>query len=292
MAQAQLVCVALVILNLLVRAWRARWLLAGARHPVSLGEAVVLNAIGDAAAAVTPLRLGAEPARFAEMLRARVPAGAALLVIGIEVVVAWIVIGATGAALAFTLAPAWWREVAPTVAAGARAAWPWVLVVALASLAAWWASRRARPMHMGVRRPGRRMRAILRRIPAWPLIAAFPLTLLDVASRVAVLPVLAAALPTPPPLGPVVFGSFALLYSQFFLPTPSGAGAVELGFLGGMGGARGGELLLSWRVYTTAIPAVLGIALALPIYGRTAARFVESRWSAWRRAPGTTRRSR
>jgi hypothetical protein len=38
--------------------------------------------------------------------------------------------------------------------------------------------------------------------------------------------VLALTLPDPPPMGPLALGSFALLYSQLVLPTPSGAGAV------------------------------------------------------------------
>lgn len=278
MVWAQVICAGLVVANLLVRAWRVQWLLRGVRHPVGLGEAVMMNAIGDAAAAVTPLRLGAEPARLAEMLRVHVPAGAALLVIGIEVLAAWVVIGVSGAALAWAFAPAWWRTVAPQLAAGARAAWPWVALVVLASVAASWAARHVRPPRGHARRPVRRMRVFFRRLPAWPIAAAVPLTLVDVATRVAILPVLAAALPSGPPLGPVIFGSFTLLYSQFVLPTPSGAGAVELGFLGGLAGARGGELLLAWRLYTTILPAALGIALAVPVYGRPALRLAR----AWR----------
>ena len=67
------------------------------------------------------------------------------------------------------------------------------------------------------------------------------------------LPVLVLTLPSPPPLGPMIFGSFALLYSQMVLPTPSGAGVVELGFLGGAAGQLGegqGWILLAWRFYT------------------------------------------
>ena len=78
-----------------------------------------------------------------------------------------------------------------------------------------------------------------RRMPRWPLVASLPLSFLNLATRVAILPVLAATLPQPPELGPMVLGSFALLYSQLILPTPSGAGAVELGFLGGAAGDLG-----------------------------------------------------
>ena len=68
----------------------------------------------------------------------------------------------------------------------------------------------------------------------------------------------------------MALGSFALLYSQLVLPTPSGAGAVELGFLGGAAGDLGqneGWLLLAWRFYTNGLGLFLGVWLALSIYG-------------------------
>ena len=61
-----------------------------------------------------------------------------------------------------------------------------------------------------------------------------------------------------------------------------GAGAVELGFLGGAAGDLGAEqgwLLLAWRVYTNGIGVVLGVALAAHIYGWPALRQLVGRWS-------------
>jgi hypothetical protein len=98
---------------------------------------------------------------------------------------------------------------------------------------------------------------------------------------VAVLPVLALTLPASPELGPLVLGSFALLYSQLVLPTPSGAGAVELGFLGGAAGDLGsgaGWLLLAWRFYTNGVGVLLGIALAAHAFGWPALRRLARRW--------------
>ncbi|HXE58976.1 MAG TPA: hypothetical protein VNK43_13330, partial [Gemmatimonadales bacterium] len=119
------------------------------------------------------------------------------------------------------------------------------------------------------------IRAYWRRMPLWPLLASAPLSLVNVVTRVAILPVLAATLPEPPPVGPTALGSFALLYSQLVLPTPSGAGAVELGFLGGAAGDLGGAeraLLLAWRFYTTGLGALLGLAIAARVYGRDLVR--------------------
>jgi uncharacterized membrane protein YbhN (UPF0104 family) len=112
-------------------------------------------------------------------------------------------------------------------------------------------------------------------MPRWPLLASVPMSLVNLITRVAILPVLALTLPNPPALGPMIVGSFALLYSQLLLPTPSGAGAVELGFLGGAAGDLGAEqgwLLLAWRFYTSGIGVVLGVWLAARIYGWPALR--------------------
>jgi uncharacterized membrane protein YbhN (UPF0104 family) len=121
-----------------------------------------------------------------------------------------------------------------------------------------------------------------RRMPVWPLVASLPLSFLNLATRVAILPVLASTLPDPPELGPMVLGSFALLYSQMLLPTPSGAGAVELGFLGGAAGDLGGRsgwLLLAWRFYTNGVGILLGVGLAAHAYGWPALRRLARRWS-------------
>jgi uncharacterized membrane protein YbhN (UPF0104 family) len=97
-----------------------------------------------------------------------------------------------------------------------------------------------------------------------------PLSLVNLVARVAILPVLALTLTSPPALGPMALGSFALLYSQLVLPTPAGAGPVELGFLGGAAGDLGageGWLLLAWRFYTSGIGVLLGVLIAARIYG-------------------------
>ena len=150
------------------------------------------------------------------------------------------------------------------------------LVVVLASVVAWrYARRVTSPVAHQLRRPVRRARVYWRRMPRWPLLASIPLSAINLATRVAILPILALTLPEPPPMGPMLLGSFALLYSQLVLPTPSGAGAVELGFLGGAAGDLGehqGWLLLAWRFYTNGVGVALGIWLAAQIYGWPALR--------------------
>ena len=89
----------------------------------------------------------------------------------------------------------------------------------------------------------------------------------------AILPVLALTLPFPPPMGPLTFGSFALLYAQILVPTPSGAGVIDLGFVGGAVGDLGEHhrrLLLIWRIYTTAAVVAIGVVVAVRVYGAAA----------------------
>ncbi|MDQ3138933.1 MAG: flippase-like domain-containing protein, partial [Gemmatimonadota bacterium] len=135
--QAHLLCVALVAADLLARAWRIQWIVQGLGHRISLRESVVLNAFGDAACAVTPLRLGGEPARLAGMLRSRVPAPAAFVAISLEVLAAWPVIIVAAGWLAWQHAPAWWEVAGSRLAASAVSGWPWVLAVVVVSVLAW-----------------------------------------------------------------------------------------------------------------------------------------------------------
>jgi uncharacterized membrane protein YbhN (UPF0104 family) len=282
--QAHLICLGLVGADLLARAWRIQWLVRGLGQRITLWDSFVLNAFGDAACALTPLRLGGEPARLAGMLRSRVPAPAAFVAISLEVLAAWPVIIVAAGWLAWRYAPEWWNEAGPRLSAAAMTAWPWVLAVVVLSALAWRSARQkvASPAARQLRRPVRRAMVYWRRMPRWPLVASVPMSLINLGTRVAILPVLALTLPSPPPMGPLALGSFALLYSQLVLPTPSGAGAVELGFLGGAAGDLGaddGWLLLTWRLYTNGIGVVLGVALAARIYGWPALRQLAGWWS-------------
>jgi uncharacterized membrane protein YbhN (UPF0104 family) len=269
--EAHLICIGLVAADLIARVWRIQWIVQGLGHRMTAKDTFALNAFGDAACALTPLRLGGEPARLAGMLRSGVPAPAAFVGISLEVLAAWPVIILVVAWLAWQYAPAWWISIGPRLSNAAQEAWPWVALVALASLIVWYYARRvASPITRQVERPIRRLLVYWRRMPRWPLLASIPLSFINLATRVAILPVLALTLAHPPALGPMLLGSFALLYSQLVLPTPSGAGAVELGFLGGAAGDLGndqGWLLLAWRFYTSGVGVVLGVWLAVQIYG-------------------------
>jgi uncharacterized membrane protein YbhN (UPF0104 family) len=274
--EAHTICLGLVAADLLARAWRIQWIVRGLGRRITVKDAFVLNAFGDAACALTPMRIGGEPARLAGMLRSGVPATAAFVGISFEVLAAWPVIIVAAGWLIWRYAPEWWLSVGPGLSAAAERAWPWVVLALVVSAVAWTYARRvSSPVTRQLRRPVRRILVYWRKMPAWPLLASMPLSLINLVTRVAILPVLALTLTDPPALGPMALGSFALLYSQMILPTPSGAGPVELGFLGGAAGNLGdgqGWLLLAWRFYTSGIGVLLGVGFAASIYGWPALR--------------------
>jgi uncharacterized membrane protein YbhN (UPF0104 family) len=238
---------------------------------MSFGDAFIANVFGDAACALTPLRIGGEPARLAGMLRAAVPATASFVAISIEIIAAWPIIILSAAWLAWAFAPEWWSIAEPGLRETFAEAWPWVVLIAVVSVVAWWLARRAiRMIGHRVRRPLKRVLVYWRRMPRWPIAASLPCTLVNVVARTAILPILALTLPVPPDLGPTALGAFALLYSQLILPTPSGVGAVDLGFLAGAAGDLGdggATLLLLWRFYTSGFGIVLGLWFAARVYG-------------------------
>jgi uncharacterized protein (TIRG00374 family) len=273
--EAHLICLVLVATDLLARAWRIQWIMAGLKLNLTLKDAFVLNTFGDAANSLTPLRIGGEPARLAGMLRTGVPMTAAVLGITLEAVVSRLMLAAAVVWLAWQFAPAWWVSVGPQLRSSAHAVWPWIVLLLLAGALFWWYTRRVvSPMTRRMRRSMTRVRVYWRRMPRWPLAVAMPLSLVGIAARVALLPVLALSLAAPPSISLLIFGSFTLLYSQMVLPTPSGAGVVDLGFMAGAAGelTGNGSLLLAWRFYSTGLGVLLGVYFAAKIYGWPALR--------------------
>lgn len=276
MLWANVVCVLLVGVELVARTWRIQWLLRGTGHHITFVDGLVLNAAGDVGAAVTPNRIGAEPPRVGGMLLSGVPASAAIVAIAVEAAAMWPVNIVIALGLALAYAPAWWRTAGPALEDTFADWWRWALGVACVGVLAWLAVRRFAPALVHTFRSGARAAwDMVRKMPAWTIAMAMVMTALSVCARVAILPVLALTLPHPPPLGPTCFASFVLIFAQNVLPLPSGAGVVELGFLGGAAGNLGAgykTLLLLWRFYSTIVLVIAGIGLATWRYGPHAIR--------------------
>jgi uncharacterized membrane protein YbhN (UPF0104 family) len=279
---AHIAALLLVIADLLARSLRIQWLLRGVGQRITFKQGFLINIFADAGSAVTPLRLGGEPARIAMMLRSGVSAPAAFVAISYEMIVSWPVLILMGGVLGWRYAPGWWAAAGPALVANARRAWPWLAAVVVLSVLTWLLVRRrvSSPAVRQVRRPLRRAAVYWRRMPAWPILASIPLTMVNIVTRVGILVVLARALPNAPALPTLWVGSFALIYSQLVLPTPSGAGAVELGFLAGAAGDLGPSVhwvLLAWRFYTSGLAVVLGAWAAIHIYGWDVVRLLRRR---------------
>jgi uncharacterized membrane protein YbhN (UPF0104 family) len=275
--EAHAIALALVVADIVARGLRLQWLLRGAGQRIPLWESVVVNAFGDAAAALTPLRIGGQPARFVGLLHAGVRGRTVLAVLAVEAVVTYGVVLVGGLVLALRFAPEWWAAAGPQLAAASRRLAPWIAgVVAVSIVVVLLVRPRSTRPKGGRGGPLAWLGGALgaaRGIRAWPIAAAVPLSVVNVFGRVLVLPVLVLAAGSGAGFGAVTMGSFALLYSQLFLPTPSGAGAVELGFLAGAAGDLGEpqrRLLFFWRLYTAILPVAFGIAVSLPKYGRAA----------------------
>jgi hypothetical protein len=270
-------CLVLVSADLAARAFRIRWYLRGLGAQLTPADAFVATAWGDAAAGLTPLRFGGEAAKFAGLMRAGVRPPLAVLALGLEALITYPLVAAFGAGLAWCFAPQWWQTAGPALARGLTAGWPWLLGAGAALVACAWLGLRWRRAIGPVPDSGAGVREMVRRVPAGPLWAGIVCSLYNVVARTLVLPLLACTLPGHPPLGVLLLGSFALLYSQLLLPTPAGVGAVEFGFFTGVAGdlgAGGGSLLLAWRFYTVGLGALIGAALAIRVVGWAALRRV------------------
>jgi uncharacterized membrane protein YbhN (UPF0104 family) len=272
-----------MVADAVARAWRLVWLVRGVGERLTFRQAVVVNAIGDGAAALTPGRVGGEPSRLAGLHHAKVPLEAGLVVVSFEVLAAWPVIILFAAALAWRYAPEWIVTVAPPFLAALGALWPWLILVGVASIGVIVLARRsASPWLHRLKKPAIRLSRYWKRMTPGPLLASIPMTLINLTTRTAILPVLAMTVPDPPALGPMLLGSFALLYSQLILPTPAGAGGVELGFLAGAAGQFGPQetaLLLWWRFWTTGFGVLFGGFFLIRLFGWSGVRRL------WRRGP-------
>ncbi len=260
--------VGLVVLDTAVRAWRIRLLLPRSQRP-SVWRAVAVNAYGDAASAITPARFGGDPARFLGFRRSGVDSTAAVVALGVEALIDWVLLIVASGVLAVAfggLAVRGAREALRSLTSAALL--PWLLLVlilvALSGLAAHW-YRKRHPGQLGtsLKEAWGHVRSMRR----GTLAVAGALTAISMMAQVAILPLLLVPVMPAVNMGGAVLGSFTLLYGQLFLPTPAGVGGVELGFVVGLGPALApiaiARLLLAWRIYTIVLGALLGAVLFL-----------------------------
>src|SRR5213594_2437167 len=283
-----LLALALLALDCLVRAWRiqlATWT-AGAR--LSFNDAFRLNLYGEAASQLTPNRLGGEPARFLGLTESGLRPATGLVAIGVEVACEWPVFLLAAAALFVYYVPDW-RDAAGVWLHRHRAGeLVTIEVVALIVLLAVYLLQRLARSGMirhRVRRQWRVAWAHVRRAPRWVLGAGALLTMVSV-------PALAWGMPDRPPFSQMFFGALALIHAPLVVPLPSGGGGLEVAFLQGFAGDFGPHqvtTLLLWRFYTAVLLTALGVYQLVRTLGyRAAVELFKIGWGKTRGADTPT----
>lgn len=276
---AHALCAAAVALDLTLRAMKIRLSGASLGVPVSFGVAMRTGLAGDFAAAITPARSGAEPARYLVLAKAGITPAATFLLLFAELFLEMLalVIVTMGIALLF-------REPDTSLAwivglVGGYATF--VIGVGLTGvLLAWrrstgppprWARRiglnalRWRAIQRSLRRL-RSSAALVRDARIDYFLLGLLVSVLHVMARLAVLPIIVYSLGGEAALSKLVLWPLALFYGAVIAPVPGGGGVVEVGFKATLGGiipvALFGASLVWWRFYTFYLYILLGALAA------------------------------
>jgi uncharacterized membrane protein YbhN (UPF0104 family) len=274
---AHLLALALLALDCVVRAWRIQLAVWTAGGHVGFWESVRLNLYGEAAATLTPNRLGGEPARFLGLTEANVRPVTSLVAIGVEVAAMWPIVALIGASLLVYYVPDWQTEAVHWLRrhrARELVAIEFVALLVLGVIYLMQRLVRSGMIRHRVRRQWRVAWAHVRRAPLWVLGVGALLTGVSVAARVLVLHALALTLADPPSFGAMFFGALTLLHAPLLLPLPSGGGGVEVMFLSGFSGDFGEHavtMLILWRFYTALLLTLIGGYLLIRSVGYHAA---------------------
>jgi uncharacterized membrane protein YbhN (UPF0104 family) len=253
-------CLGLLLLNLVVRTWRTQVIFGGLGHPVAFADVATANLAGDAAAALTPLRVGGLPAQIAFFQRIGAPPQVTVPTLLVESILLYPVYAVLGGWLALTAGLEWLALLKSFSTTAGRLltnvgglfllGWLLVLIVRRA------APTRSRMVGRSIKEGITLTRRMGWRVPALTV----PLTVVDVLTRIALLPLLAFGVPGAPAANVLAIASFAMLYGQIAMPTPGGAGIVDMGLMGGAAGNLGsgaGDIVLWWRMYTVGVHMLL-----------------------------------
>lgn len=280
-----LLCLAAFGLDLLFRFIKIHFSARAIDVPVSFGAIVRTSLGGDFAAAITPSRSGAEPARFLIMSESGTPVAGVVLVLFLELfleVVSLFVVtvvlglvlrdssglvrGLLGTVTLYSAGVVGAGAFAMTLTRrGTRGRRPW-WVVRLGVNAMIW-----RRVQRGLRQLGGSMQS-LRRAHWGQMGVALCFSILHVGSRLLTLPIIVWSYGGEADIAPLLLWPMVLLYGAAVAPAPGGGGMVEVAFKVALGGTLPARLLAAsliwWRFYTFYLYLVAG-ALAS---GRTVMR--------------------
>jgi len=252
--------------------------------PLQFGTAARATLGGDFATAITPARVGAEPARFLVLREAGVPAARALLVLFLELFIELLsLVILASLLLAFLPASGALKGVAAMVGGYAT------IVLGL-GFGGWVLSRRRahgppprwaraigigagfwRAVQLGLRNLRGSVDA-LRHARFSMMAASLACSIAHISGRLMTLPIIIASLGADLNLTSLILWPLVLLYGGALIPAPAGGGAMEFGFGAIMDGILPGDVLAAsliwWRFYSYYIYVLLGAFAA----GRTVMR--------------------
>ena len=280
---AHLLCLTLAALDVGARGWRYVLLLRGLKAPLGLRAGLVLTIFGDAVAGITPMRLGGEPARILGARHDGVPISRAVTALALENVLTYAILIPAGAIIGARYGSDWWHTIAPRVDAR-LVRWLVLAIIVIGLLLAflvWRLHTRARRVQAEPPREG--FRELIRDLLSFPprlLLLCLASSAVSLVARVGILPVLELTAPHPPSLGAATVASLGLLYGQLVVPTPSGAGPIDVAVLSGASGVTtgAGRLLAAWRIYTTIVPITVGLIAGFVAYGRSVLSLLPRAW--------------
>ena len=281
---AHLLALGAVTLELTLRSAKIAFSARACGIPLQFGTAARATLGGDFATAITPARIGAEPARFLVLREAGVPAARALLVLFLELFVELVSLVIIAGVLLAVL-PASGALKGVTAMVGGYAT-----VVLGLGVGGWLLSKRrthgppprwARAVGFGAgfwRRVQLGLRNLRGSVEAlkharWSLMgASLACSVAHITGRLMTLPIIIASLGADVPLVSLILWPLVLLYGGALIPAPAGGGAMEFGYAAIMDDVLPADVLAAsliwWRFYSYYIYVALGAIAA----GRTVMR--------------------
>lgn len=272
------IALGLLALDTIFRAWRIQLAAHTAGGRLGFQDAFRLNLYGEAAAALTPNRLGGEPARFVGLTEAGMRSVQAMVAIGVEVASEWPVFGVVAVWMVLHYVPDWQLQGRLWLRHHRAGELVTIELAALAVLIVIYLLQRltrAGRLRHRVRRQWRVAWAHVRRGPRWMLLLGALLTAASVAARALILPALALGDPADPGFATMFFGALVLIHAPLVLPLPAGGGGIEVAFLSGFAGDFGIHqvwMLVAWRFYTSFVLTAIGVYAMIRTLGLAAAR--------------------
>ncbi|CAN5830860.1 hypothetical protein BH11GEM1_BH11GEM1_33370 [soil metagenome] len=277
--RAHLFALLAVAVEVLARSLKIRWSARAAGIRLNLSAAARTCLGGDFAAAITPARSGAEPARFFVLSESGLPSSSVLVVLYAELFLEVLSLAAVVFCVAVIFRHAGPVLVTLVSVVGAYAA----VILGIGALALFLSRRNANGppprwarrlgLHAGrwrtVQRALRKLRATVDsvdRIHRRAAVGAFLASFVHVAIRLTVLPALVLTSVASVPVAPLALWPLGFLYGAAVVPAPGGGGAVEVAFRAALGHAIPVQLfaaaLIWWRFYTFYIYILLGAVAA------------------------------